>query len=110
MRLQLAPGYHTNSNKPNDEYLIPLRLTWEAAPLESQGVDYPKAQDEKYAFSEKPVSVFSGTFEVTSRFKAPADAPRGPRNISGKVRYQACTDKMCFPPKTVTIQLPVEIR
>ena len=25
---RLTSGYHTNSNSPSDEYLIPLRLSW----------------------------------------------------------------------------------
>ena len=29
LKLRLQPGYHVNSNKPNEEFLIPLRLTWE---------------------------------------------------------------------------------
>lgn len=110
LRFQLAPGYHTNSSKPNDEYLIPLRLTWDAAPLQVEGIDYPKGKDEKYSFSNKPVSVYSGTFEVTTRFKVPAGAPNGPRNVAGKLRYQACTENMCMPPKTLTFQLPFEVR
>lgn len=110
LRFVLAPGYHTNSSKPNDEYLIPLRLSWDAAPLVVEGIEYPKGKDEKYAFSDKPVSVYSGSFEVTTRLKAPAGVPLGPRNVPGKLRYQACTTNMCMPPKTLTFQLPVEVR
>ena len=107
---RLANGYHTNSNAPADEYLIPLRLTWEAAPLQVAGIDYPKPHMEKYSFSDKPLSVYSGEFEIVSKFKAPAGAPKGPRTLTGKLRYQACTNSMCLPPKTLSVQLPVEIR
>ena len=31
LKLQLQPGYHVNSNTPNEEYLIPIRLTWDTA-------------------------------------------------------------------------------
>ena len=31
--VQLRDGYHVNSNTPADDYLIPLRLTWAAAPF-----------------------------------------------------------------------------
>src|SRR5579872_6103622 len=48
---QLRQGYHCNSDKPSDEYLIPLKLTWTAAPLEVAEVVYPKPQMEKYTFS-----------------------------------------------------------
>ena len=40
----LQPGYHANSNTPSDDYLIPLKLTWDKGLLESPVVAYPKAQ------------------------------------------------------------------
>jgi len=106
---QLRPGYHCNSNTPADDYLIPLKLTWTAAPLEVAGVVYPKPQLEKYAFSDKPVSVYTGDFDLVTKFKVPANAPMGPGVISAKLRYQACTERMCLPPKTVDVSLPLEI-
>lgn len=107
--VQLRNGFHVNSNTPADDYLIPLRLTWTAAPLEMKGVAYPKPKMEKYDFSEKPLSVFSGDFEVTTTFQVPASAAPGMQVISGKLRYQACTHKECFPPKTVEVKLPVDV-
>jgi len=108
--VRLSPGYHVNSNAPNDEYLIPLRLAWNAAPLEVLDVAYPKPRHENYSFSQKPVSVFSGEFEIVTRFKAPAAAPPGPAVLTGKLRYQACTESSCLPPKTVEVRLPVHVR
>lgn len=110
VRLQLKEGYHLNSNKPNDDYLIPLRLTWNAAPLQVEEVVFPKPLSEKYSFSEKPLSVYSGEFEIITKFKAPANAPGGPVLGTGKLRYQACNDKMCLPPKTIDVPLTIEIQ
>jgi len=108
-RVVLRSGYHVNSDRPGDEYLVPLRLTWNAAPLEVAGVKYPEPEIRRYPFAEKPLPVFTGSFEIRTRFRAPDSAPRGPRTITGKLRYQACTEKLCLPPKTVSISLPVEI-
>jgi len=110
LHLRLGPGYHVNSNTPSDEYLIPLRLTWEAAPLEVVSVEYPKGHLERYAFSEKPLSVYTGDFDVQTQFKAPEKAAKGTRRIVGKVRYQACTETMCFPPRSLSVEVPIEIR
>lgn len=107
--VQLRNGYHVNSNTPADDYLIPLRLTWTATPLESKGVAYPKPKMEKYEFSEKPISVFTGDFDLVTTFHVPASATPGMQVISGKLRYQACTHKECFPPKTIEVKLPVDI-
>ena len=108
---RLASGFHTNSNKPLDEFLIPLKLTWDAAaPLEIAGIDYPAAKQEKYSFSDKPLSVYSGAFLVTTRVKAPADAPKGQRTLNGKLRYQACNDTTCFAPRTLAVQATVTVQ
>jgi thiol:disulfide interchange protein DsbD len=109
LTLELSPGYHVNSNTPSDEYLIPLRLTWNAGPLQTAEVVFPKPSMEKYSFSEKPLSVFSGQFEIRTRFKVAPNAPGGPAVMTGKLRYQACNDRMCLAPKTLDISLPVEI-
>lgn len=109
VRAQLKPGYHTNSSTPSDPYLIPLRLTWQAAPLEVAGVTYPKPKMEKFDFSDQPLSVLDGEFDITTKFKVPANAPRGMAMISGKLRYQACNDRMCLPPKTVNVSLSLDI-
>jgi thiol:disulfide interchange protein DsbD len=108
--ISLGSGYHVNSNAPHEDYLIPLKLTWTAAPLEVAEVGYPKGHDEKYQFSERPLSVYTGTVEIATKFKVPADAASGMSILLGKLRYQACNDRMCFPPKTVEVKLPVEIR
>ena len=110
LRAQLKPGYHVNSNKPAEEYLIPLRLTWSAAPLETQDIVFPKPTMEKYSFSEKPLSVYSGDFEITTKFKVAANAPAGPAIGTGKLRYQACNEKMCLPPKTIEVPVTIEIQ
>ncbi len=107
--LQLRQGYHVNSNTPSDDYLIPLKLTWNPGPLEAAGVGYPKPLMEKYSFSQKPLSVFSGSFELTTKFKVPATASVGPTSVSGKLRYQACNDSMCLPPKNLDVVLQVDV-
>src|SRR4051795_1683250 len=109
--LAVDPGFHVNSNTPNEQYLIPLKLTWKAiGALEGGQVSYPKPVQEKYEFSEKPLSVFTGKFEVTATFKVGAHAPAGPGVAAGQLRYQACNDKACFPPKTVEISLPYSVQ
>jgi len=108
--VSIADGYHVNSNAPHEAYLIPLRLTWTPAPLTVETVTFPKARDEKYSFSDEPLSVFTGNFEIATKFKVPADALNGPAILAGKLRYQACNNTMCFPPKTVEVRLPVDVQ
>ena len=107
--VELRPGYHVNSNTPSEDYLIPLRLSWNPGVLEAAGSTFPAPKLEKYRFSDKPLSVFTGDFQIVTRFKAAANAPPGPATLTGKLRYQACNDSMCLPPKTLDVSLQVEI-
>lgn len=105
--LQLGEGYHLNSHKPEDPYLIPLRLVWDDKTVETVSVAFPDPKHEKYAFSEKPLSVFTGDFVITSTVK--------PKNsgftvLTGKLRYQACNHNACLPPKTIDIKVPADFR
>jgi len=109
LRVRLQPGYHVNSHKPSDEFLIPLKLTWEG-PLTPVETRFPEPRQERYGFAEKPLSVFTGDFDIGVRFRAPAEAAAREAAMTGKLRYQACTDKLCLPPRTVTIRFTAEIR
>ena len=110
LKAQLQPGFHANSNAPADEFLIPMKLTWAKEPLESEQVTYPKPQFEKYAFSANPVSVFSGNFEIATRFKAPANASPGLGVMTGKLRFQACNNKECLPPRSIDVRFTIDLQ
>ena len=109
LRLIIRGGYHINSNAPAEDYLIPTALTWESSALTLKGNVFPKAETVKYEFAEKPLLVFSGLATVVSRFSVAADAARGPLTLSGKLRYQACTDKMCLAPRTLPVSVLVTV-
>jgi DsbC/DsbD-like thiol-disulfide interchange protein len=110
LTLQLRPGYHVNSNKPADPYLIPLKFSWAENPgLQPVTVDFPAPKMERYEFSDKPLSVFTGDVKVKAQFKVAPNAPLGQSVVGGKLRYQACNDKMCLPPKSIDVKIPVTI-
>ena len=109
LAVRVKQDYHVNTNAPNEEYLIPLRLTWDPKPLTVEAVNYPPGKNEKFDFSQKPVNVYTGDFTIETRFQVPDDARVGLAFASGKLRYQACNLTMCLPPKTIPIQVPLEI-
>jgi hypothetical protein len=112
IKAALPPGYHANSNKPTYSYLIPLTLKWTAGPLQAESVDYPEPKTEHYAFqlpTDKPLSVVTGEFSIVTKFKAPPTASSGPAAETGSLRYQACDNKACYPPKTVPVNVTVNI-
>ena len=109
IQAHLPAGYHANTNKPTEAYLIPLTLKWNTGPLTMVSVDYPAGTQEKYSFSEKPLSVVTGDFSITTTFKVPAKGSSGPAAETGVLRYQACDDHACYPPKNVPVNVTVSV-
>jgi len=102
-------GFHVNSDKPSQDYLIPLKVKWtDTASLEGGDLVFPKPVMMDMA-GEK-LSVFTGNFDIVAKFKVAANAPAGPGSAAGKLSYQACNEKMCFPPKTIDISVPYSVR
>jgi Disulphide bond corrector protein DsbC len=110
LKVSLPAGFHMNSNTPNEPNLIPLTLKWTAGPLEGGAITYPKPELETYTFTAgKPISVVTGAFEVTTKFQVPAAAAAGPAAQTGTLSYQACNDRMCFPPKKIPVNVTVTV-
>ena len=107
LKVTVLPGFHVNSDKPKDEYLIPLKLSWTSGPLEVKSISYPKPEEVKVGTDL--LAVFTGKFEIQTQFKAPDNAPPGNITLSGKLRYQACNHEMCFRPASIEVTVPVNI-
>jgi hypothetical protein len=108
----LPAGYHANSDKPTESYLIPLSMKWTSGPLQTDSVTYPQPKLEKFPFqqpSDKPLSVVTGELSIATKFKVPANAPAGPAAETGTLRYQACDNKACYPPKNVPVSVTVSV-
>lgn len=107
LQVEVLPGFHVNSDHPKDEYLIPLKLTWQDGPLETKTISFPKP--EEIQVGNQNLLVFTGTFDIRTEFAVPAKAPVGSTTITGKLRYQACSSQMCFRPASIEVKLPVNI-
>jgi hypothetical protein len=102
----VVPGFHVNGDKPKDEFLIPLKLTW-TGPLETKSITYPKTEEIKVG--NQMLLVLTGTFMIHTNFAAPQSLAPGSTTMTGKLRYQACNNEMCFRPSSVEVKLPVVV-
>jgi hypothetical protein len=64
---------------------------------------------EKYSFSPTPLSVYTGNFELVTKFKVSTTAMPGQTLVTGKLKYQACNDRMCLTPKTIDVSIPIDL-
>ena len=107
---EIMPGFHVNSNKPLEDYLIPTQLLPDLpAGYKVLATTYPPGKLTKFEFSEKKLSVYEGKFTLRLKLQAPADAPLGASKLPLTLRYQACNDTACLPPVKIPVPLEIEI-
>ena len=109
--LSIPGNLHVNSSKPNSEYLIAtsIRLSGGNGARVS-GVKYPRGVNRKFQFSEKALNVYEGTVRFPFTVTVPANFKGNTVSVRAVVRYQACTDEVCYPPKTREITMTARVR
>lgn len=107
--LIVNPKWHINSNKPNDEFLIPTVVSVKTGRVKLAETNYPKAHEIKLSFSEVPVSVFEGNTKIGLTFIVLKDAAIGKEKVELILDYQACNDVSCLPPNSVTASFEVVV-
>jgi len=106
--VEIAKGFHMNSHKPTDPYLIPTTLTPQLpAGFDVADTIYPDGHQEKFSFSpNKPLNVYTGKVILRLKLTAHPDAALGPTTIPITLRYQACNDTTCLQP----VKIPVDAK
>jgi len=111
LQLELNRGFHVNSHQPSEDYLLPT--TVRLSPQEGimiVKIAYPQGEVMKFRFAGSDhLSVYSGRFRVTAEVRARRDAALGRQRVHGEVRYQACDDHQCFPPKSTPLHFDVRV-
>lgn len=112
LSFQVASGYHINSNHPKSEYLIPTALKIEATTDIVVGkVVYPDGQDMSFAFApDEKLNVYSGDFTVDVVVHPLRSVEPGKYVVRGSLKYQACDNTACYPPKTLPVSFDVKVR
>jgi hypothetical protein len=111
LSFNVASGYHINSNHPKSEYLIPTALKLDATTDIVIGKTiYPDGKDMSFAFSpDEKLNVYTGNFEVDVLVHPLTSVQPGKYIVRGTLRYQACDNTACYPPKNLPISFDVKI-
>jgi hypothetical protein len=104
-----APGDHT--------YKI-VRLTLEPnPPLVVHPLDYPASEMYEFVPLKEVVPVFQKAFKLTQRVEVSARpehraalAKMSSLTIRGTLDYQACDDRLCFPPRSIPVSYTLKLR
>lgn len=108
--MSVPGGLHVNSNRPNSEYAIPTTVKISAVGAKVGGVSYPRGRNRKFGFSEDTLNVYEGRTAFGFNVSVPANFKGNTVKVRAVVRYQACTNEVCYPPKTKEITLTAQVK
>ena len=109
--MDIPHGYHVNSNRPLESFLVATQLKVEApgGGVRLGPVLYPRALLRNFSFSKLKLSVYEGRAVLRFNVTVPANFGGGSLELKTKLRYQSCSDALCFPPQSreVKVEIPV---
>jgi len=108
--MDIPGGLHVNSNRPNSEYAIPTTVRVDAAGAKVGGVSYPRGKSQRFQFSDDAINVYEGRTIFNFNVNIPANYKGNTIKVRAVVRYQACTDEVCYPPKNKEITLTARVK
>ena len=102
------PGIHVYA--PGSRDYIPITVKLNAQPeIKAGKVAYPKS--ETMTFADEKVPVFQKPFRLTQDVTLDKSAKTGSTvTVSGTVNYQACDDRVCYPPESSLIAWTVIVK
>ena len=111
LNFRVPSGYHVNSNTPKSEFLIPTALKMEVPTDIVLGkIEYPAGADVSFPFSpDEKLSVYSGDFAIKLGVHPLHSVVPGKYEMHGVLRYQACDNAACYPPKTLPVKFEIKV-
>ena len=111
LTFSVDPGYHINSNHPKSDFLIPTVLKIDATTDIVVGkLIYPEGQDLSFAFDpDEKLNVYTGDFTVNVVVHPLRSVEPGKYIVRGTLKYQACDNTACYPPKNLPISFDVKV-
>ena len=108
LEFRVKPEMHINSHLPHSNLLIPTELALSAPREITLKPRYPIGHDITLPFDSEKLSVYTDGFSIEVNAQAKG-APAGKVTVPAELKYQACNDNSCFPPKMLKFDLEVEV-
>jgi DsbC/DsbD-like thiol-disulfide interchange protein len=108
--LSIPGGLHVNSSRPNSQFAIPTTVKISAVGAKTGAVSYPRGKNRKFQFSEETLNVYEGNAAFSFNLTVPANFKGNVVKIRAVVRFQACTEEVCYPPKTKEVTLTAQVK
>ena len=105
VQLEISGGHYLYAS--NTEPFIPVTVTLTLPP----GLDAPAGWTISPAASAKGGHwVYTDSVQFRRTLRIGSNVPPGLLSIACELRYQACTEELCWPARTVPLSSPVRVR
>lgn len=111
LQFRVGPGFHINSNRPTEQYLIPTALKLDApTDIVIGKITYPEGELRSFAFApDEKLSVYAGDFAVEVSVRPLSSVLPSTYEFRGTLKYQACDNAACYPPKQLPVRFEVKV-
>ena len=108
--VDVTPKPNIHVYAPGNEFYIPITVKVNPqADVKAGKLAYPKS--EVATIADERVSVFQKPFRLTQEVEiGKAAKPGSTVVVAGTVHYQACDDKVCFPPESAPVSWTIAVR
>ncbi len=104
IELDMAPGWHVNANKPNQDYLIATQLNGQDG-KEIANTSYPEVVSKTLGFNSGELALYENKVLI----KAPLTALMQADDVlvSATLQLQACDESVCLAPEDVRVSATI---
>ena len=107
--MTLPEGLHVNSNNPTSEFAVPTVVKISAAGARVGKIIYPRGEDKKFVFSDETFNIYENENIFRFTLKIPADFKGKSVRVNAVIKYQACTNEVCYQPATKKVAFTAKV-
>ncbi|MDQ3193969.1 MAG: thioredoxin domain-containing protein [Bacteroidota bacterium] len=109
LKISIKEHYHINSYEVNDPTLIKTSVTISSGKFRIINTFFPPDKKLKFEFTEKEINVYEGDFVTGLTIIPVSNIPDGIYEFPVSINFQACDEHACYPPKTVSDTILIDI-
>ncbi len=109
--MEIPKGYHVNANRTLSKFLVPTTLKIEDVGdgVKVGVIAYPNAIVREFSFSKDKLAVYEGRAVMRFNVTIPASFPHSKMLLKARVKYQSCSDEVCYAPASHDISMWIDI-
>lgn len=107
--MSIPSGLHVNSSRPGSEYAIPTSVRVTVSGAKAGQIIYPRGRSRRFEFSTDALNVYEGRVNFTFPVTVGANFRGSTISVRATVRYQACTNEVCYPPTSKTVTMTARV-